>query len=372
MTDAPSTLGPAAAQLSQAAERLLSPGEALLLLIVLTGAVFLGFSSVLAAWTLTYRGRKLDRERTLQDRAGRWKYQLREVLYGSSAPEALWSSVEEEDRIDFLNFLVEYVRRLEGEERETIRELARPYLSEIVEYLHEPVEGRRVRAVQTLGELGLPDFAEPVIAALDDESDDVAMVAASTLAAAEDGKYAPAVLARLHRFNHWRQDFLVAMLASMGPQAAPALRTVLSDASRTAKERTVAADALSQLGDPAAADLAHDVLQASADVDLRAATLRLLASVGRGEHVDAVRDAVADAALPVRLHAVRALGALGEGPDLALLDRTARDDASPWVAIAAARALKEAGGSGQLELLAGSEHPRAALGLQVISEVRSW
>lgn len=372
MADVPSGVEAATLQLSQAAGQLLSPGEALLLLIVLAGAVFLGFSSVLVVWTLSYRARKLDKERALQDRAGRWQFQLREVLYGDREPDVLLSSVGDDERVAFLNFLVEYVRRLEGEEREVIRQLARPHLPLIAEYLDHRIEGRRVRAVQTLGELGLPDTADSVIAALDDPSDDVAMVAASTLAAAEDGEYAAAVLARLHRFNHWRQDFLVAMLASMGPQAAPALRSAFGDPARTAKERAVAADALAFLGDPAAADVAYAVLQDAVDMDLRAAALRVLGSVGRAEHVDAVREAVQDPALPVRLHAVRALGSLGEGADLALLDDAARSADSPWVAIAAARALKEAGGSGELELLAGSTHPRAALGLQVISEVRSW
>jgi len=72
------------------------------------------------------------------------------------------------------------------------------------------------------------------------------------------------------------------------------------------------------------------------------------------------------------LAAIRALGRFGVAEDLAPLERAARDDPSPWVAIAAGRALKEAAGEEALEALAGSDHPRAALGLQVISEQRSW
>lgn len=362
----------APAQAVDVAARLLSPGEALLLLVVLTGVVFLAFSVAMAGWTLSFRSRKRVVERAVQERTGRWKHELREVLYGQGSLKSLRGSVGDGSRIEFLNFLLEYARRLDGDEHDLVRRLAEPHLAKIVPYLDHRVEGRRARAVQTLGELGLPTFGDQVIAALDDPSPDVAMVAASTLAASGDGSYADAVLARMDRFAHWRLDFLVAMLASMGPEAAPAFRWTLADDQAPARVRAVAADALARLDDAASADLAHDVLATQTEVELRAATLRLLANVGRGEHVDAVRTAVHDTALPVRLHAVRALGSLGSKQDLDALYAAARDDPSPWVAIAAARALKEAGGADRLELLAGSEHSRAALGLQVISEVRSW
>ncbi len=354
------------------AARLLSPGQALLLLVVLTGALLLTFSVVLAVWTLGFRSRKLAVERAIQDRASRWQYELREVLYGQGSLEALRASVDDDNRVEFLNFLLEYSRRLDGDERDEVRRLAEPHLAEILPYLDHRVEGRRARAVQTLGELGLPRYADEVISALDDPSPDVAMAAASTLAAAQDGSYADAVLARMNRFDDWRLDFLVAMLASLGPEAAPAFRWTLADQQASPRVRAVAADVLAQLDDAASADLAHDVLASEREVELRAATLRLLSSVGRGEHVEAVRAAVHDDALPVRLHAVRALGSLGSKEDLDSLDAAAKDDPSAWVAIAAARALKEAGGTERLDLLAGSDHPRAALGLQVISEVRSW
>lgn len=362
----------AQAEAVQLATRFLSPGEALLLLVVLTGALFLGISVTMATWTLIFRSRKLDRAKHQQDLTGRWQFELREVLYGEESPESLSASVDDENRVEFLNFLLQYVRRLEGEEQDTIRALAENHLAKITEYVSHPVEARRARAVQTLGELGLPAFADEVIAALDDPSPDVAMVAASTLSAADEGVYADPVLAHLDRFAHWRLDFLAAMLASMGPEAAPALRWALADAEVTPNIRAVAADALALLGDAPSADLADDVLANTQQVELRAAALRLLAAVGRGEHVDSVRKAVGDPSLPVRLHAVRALGGIGAEEDRALLEDTAKSDPSPWVAIAAARGLKEAGGISELERLAGSHHPRAALGLQVISEVRSW
>ena len=230
-----------------------------------------------------------------------------------------------------------------------------------------------MRAVQVLGELGLGEYADRVIAALDDPSPLVAMVAASALARDETPEHAHEVLARLDRFSHWRHDFLTAMLASMGVKAAPALRNTLVDSEAPGGVRTAAADALATISDPRAANPARDVLGSTEDMELRAASLRLLASVGTAEHLPTVRKWLGpDEPLPVRLAAIRALGRFGGREDLPPLEKTAREDPSPWVAIAAARALKEGGGAASLEALAGSEHPRSALGLQVISESASW
>ena len=102
------------------------------------------------------------------------------------------------------------------------------------------------------------------------------------------------------------------------------------------------------------------MLGSTEDMELRAASLRLLASVGTAEHLPTVRKWLGpDEPLPVRLAAIRALGRFGGREDLPPLEKTAREDPSPWVAIAAARALKEGGGAASLEAIAGSEHPRS-------------
>ena len=118
--------------------------------------------------------------------------------------------------------------------------------------------------------------------------------------------------------------------------------------------------------------LAHEVLGSTGRPELQAACLRLLASVGRAAHLPVVRERLASEHLAVRLAAIRALGRFGEEQDIRPLEATAREDRSPWAAIAAARALRESGGDEILAALAGSQHPRAALGLQALSETRSW
>lgn len=352
---------------------ILSPTEVVYFLVLGSALSFLVVSGGLSLAAVGMRREAAKRGATVAHREAAWKTRLHEVLYGDGSEEELWSTVDERDQLAFLHFLVEYARRLHGDERQQVCSLAAPYLHRLRPFLARRSETRRARAVQMLGELGLPTHASIVIQALDDPSPMVSMVAASTLARTETAEYAIEVLRRLNRFTHWRQDFLAAMITSMGAEASPALREIVSDDSEPPKVRAVAADALANSSDPEAADLAVEILGSTDDLELRAAALRLLASVGRDVHLPVVRASLdADEPLPVRLAAIRALGRFGWDADVDSLVDAAKNDPSPWVAIAAARALKEGGGVTALEALAGSDHPRAALGLQVISEARSW
>lgn len=349
-----------------------TPIGAALVFVLGSAAVLMVVSGGLSAGAVALRHGRNRHAEVRGERAARWKEALHGILYGNGEPATLWRLVGEDGAFDFLDFLVQYARRLEGDERRVISSLAQPYLERMAPFLSRRSDTRRARAVQMLGELGLPEHAPMLIAALSDRSPMVAMVAASALARADTPEYAAEVLDHLHRFQHWRQDFLVAMVASMGEDAAPALRRMLMDPAADGRVRSVAADALAILSDPKAADPAADILEATPDLELKASALRVLASVGRQSHLAPVRASVDSGHLAVRLAAIRALGRFGTAEDLPMLEAAVKHDPSPWVAIAAARALKGGGGGRVLEALAGSEHPRAALGLQVISEARSW
>lgn len=355
--------GLASGDILSSSQVLLLLGVSTLLVVIVTG--------VLGVAAVALRARRTRRAQALGREFREWQGVLHSVLYDGVDPESLSGMVAPARRLDFLDFLQQYVRRLGGAERERLCQLAEPHLPLLLPLVKHRREGTRLLAVQTLGELGLPRYTTQVVQALDDPSPLVAMVAASTLAQAETPEYAGAVLNHLGRFDHWRRDFLAPMLASMGMGAAPALRRVLSDTGLSARVRAVAADALAALSDPAAAEPGQAALTSSDDVELRAATLRLLARVGREEHLDAVRDSLASPELPVRLSAIRAIGQFGGREDVPMLEQAAREDPSPWIALAAARALRSAGQPEALEALAGSEHPRAALGLQVMSEARA-
>ncbi len=299
----------------------------------------------------------------------KWEPVILEVLIGSQPASDLTSRVAPDEELYFVNYLLRYTRLLRGEERERLQELALPYLEPIAEHTNLRDTERRARAVQTLGELGLPTHAGAVVKALDDPSPLVAMIAARSLAKTQYAEHSDAVIARLHRFTNWSPYFLSSMLAGIGPDAAPALRRALRDESHPPQLRAVATTALAFLNDVPAADLAAEALKAETDQEFVAAVLRLLLRVGRPEHLPIIRRLATSPNFFVRSCAVSALGSLGTSEDMQILHDAYRDE-SPWVALHAARALRDAGQFAVLRELGAAKDERAPLALQVLAEVR--
>lgn len=339
-------------------------GETGLWILVIGIAVLLGLGLALAAYALALRLRNLRKTARRSHWRAVWEPLLLGVLAGDLEPKALHAEVGEREELLFVGFLLDYAKRVRGPERALVCRLAGPYLRRVAADLGDPDPERRARAVHTLALLGLPEYGDLLALALDDPSPLVAMTAARALANEERPQYLRAVLQRLHRFTTWSAGFLASMLASAGSSAAPILREALSSAQYDHRVRAVAADALAMLNDLAAADSAAEILAEPTDPELAIACLRLLAKVGRPEHVDSVRrqiDAPQDA---VRAFAASALGRLGAPDDVARL-RAALDDPSRWVAIHAARALHALGAHHVLAQLQTAEHPRAALAAEM-------
>jgi HEAT repeat protein len=282
----------------------------------------------------------------------------------------LWELVGKDEDLYFVDLVLRYARRVRGADRTTLRQLAAPYLTQVATRAQGADVERRARAVQTLGELGLPAHADTVVAALDDASPLVAMIAARALARKETPQYADAVLARLHRFTSWRPSFLASMLSSMGPEVGSVLRRTLGNSSIDPEVRAIAATALRHLHDLDSAPVAAEVLNSEKQRDLLASCLRLLGTVGGPRDLPTVRRLMDSPDFVVRATAVGALGSLGEQSDLARLRQIAVDDESHWVAINAARALREAGDVEVLRKLASSGHDRASVAVQVLAEVQ--
>lgn len=342
-------------------------GEVLVMLLVGIAIIF-GFVILFAVSAVFLRIKNYRKAARWDRLEAMWEPLIMEVLYGEDPPERLWEVVETADERYFINFLVRYSRRLAGHERERLQTLARPYLPMVEADVRRRAPERRARAVQTLGELGMPHYAELLTAALDDRSALVAMAAARGLARREHPQYAGAVMKHLHRFSHWRPPFLAAMLAGMGSEAAPAIRATLADPERDSSVRTVAALALGQLHDARSAEVAAEVIGRDDDREVVAACLRLLGRVGRPEDLQLVRRQLRSDDAIVRGAAAGALGHLGSRVDVEPLQRIATTDESRWVAIAAARSVRELGGMKLLRDLAASTHRRASLALQVLSE----
>lgn len=297
----------------------------------------------------------------------KWQPVLLDILSGSQENEAIWHLVDEEERLYFVDFLQRFAQRLRGEQRRTLSDLARPFLKSVIRHLETGDAERRARAIQTLSLLGLPYYDSHIIEALDDPSPLVAMIAGRYLMRREHPEYAEHVLRHLHRFTTWSRNLLASMMASVGPGATPALRDTLTDVGRPSWVRTVVADALLQLNDFEAADRAAHILESETDRELLAACLRLLSTVGRPDHVSVVRKLCDSPDFVVRAHAFRAIGRLAPLKEAKLL-RGAFEDPSSWVAIQAAEGLKEGGGLDLLRDIATSDHPRANLARQVLTE----
>jgi HEAT repeat protein len=295
-----------------------------------------------------------------------WEPVSLDVVIGLAPPERLWALVSPPDRLRFVNYLLRFAKRVSGSERRIVDELAAPYLDLLLHQLARRTPERRARAVQTLSTLGSRRYTDAILAALDDPSPLVAMVAARSLARTGTPEYAAGILSRMHRFDQWRPSFLASMLATMGPAVAPALRTALADPTYAPTVRAVAADALRELNDYVSADAAAQVLEEATDRNLIAATLNLMAHVGRTEHLPAIRRHASSKEPIVRARAIAALGHVGAAEDLPFIVGAFHDD-SAWVVLRAGEALIEAGATDKLETLARMETPSARMAQQLLA-----
>lgn len=324
-----------------------APGEAALTAVIVAVGLLTLLALAFAAVTVALRIRNDRAARRWQRLESAWQPLILDVLVGARSAESLHAAVLPPDRLPFLEYLVRFARRFRGEEFALVAALAEPYLPLLAPRARHRKPEVRARAIQTLATLRLALYEGEVIAALDDPEILVAMAAARALARKEHPHYAARVLEHLDRFDSLAPRFLAALLAGMGTSAAPALRATLGDAERPPRVRAVAAEALAYLRDPAAGDLAAEVVSAAQDVDLLAAALRLLTRVGTSAHAEPVRKAAHSADERVRAGALRALGRIGEPIDVPVL-RSALEDAAPWAALRAAYALAEMGAQDEL------------------------
>jgi HEAT repeat protein len=324
-------------------------------------------SVVFAGLALLLRLRNDRVERSQQQLTDRWEPTLLEVLVGKAPDAALQTLVAPRDAPLFLSFLSGYARRLRGEESATVRRLAKPLLPALARSLPKGGAEKRGLAVHRLSEIGLPEYADQVAAALDDPSPNVSVIAARGLFREGMEPHFPAVLQELPRFAHLNRHFLSSMLARGGAGAAPLLREIFASPYRSGQVRAIVADSLTLLNDLDAVPVAIDHLRTAKDREVVAASLRLVRHLGHTEHVAFVRPLVASPDAIIRAAAAGALGALGGHEEVALL-QDALDDDHYWVSLQAARGLMALGDIETLRRLAESTGAWAVLAQQVLSE----
>ncbi|HUF75797.1 MAG TPA: HEAT repeat domain-containing protein [Longimicrobiales bacterium] len=336
-------------------------------LIVLAAALFV-VTLLFSAYAVILRWHNQRREALRAALAERWQPALLDLLAHPEKAGEVRRLVEENRRLHFVGFVLQVARRMRGDEVDILRQVVRPYMGLIAERLHSDRVEVRARAVQTLGALGLPEHEDAVAGALDDPSPLVAMVAARALAKEENPRYAPFVLAKVHRFRDWNRPYLASMLAEMGPELGEGLRRGLADERAQPWARSVMAEALRLQKDFQAGDVAAEVAATTDDKDLLVDVLRLLSEVGRPEHLPVIRPKAKARDPAVRALALKALGRLGGPEDVPML-LEALDDEFTWAALYAARGVRESGGRHLLQEEASkTDDRRARLAAQVLSE----
>lgn len=338
----------------------------LLALIAVVLALFL-ITLAFSVYAVLLRVQNERRDARRAALAERWQGTLLDAIADPTKIPDVHRLVDNDGRLHFVGFVLQFARRMRGGESDVLRSVVQPYMGLIAERLDTDRVEVRARAVQTLGTLGLPEHEDLVIAALDDPSPLVAMVAARALAKEEEPRYASAVLAKVHRFSEWNRLYLASMLAAMGPEVSLGLRAGLADPAAEPWTRSVMAEALRLQTDFEAGDVAAGVVADTDDGDLTVDALRLLAEVGRPAHLPVVRFKARSHDPAIRAQALRALGRLGGPEDLPILVE-ALDDDFTWAALYAARGVRETGGREILLRAAESDDRRGRLAAQVLAE----
>lgn len=396
-----------------------------LLFLLASVAVLFVLSVVFSALTVTYRRRNNSMAERWTRMEAEWEPFVISVLNGEQPPVSVGTHVRKEDRLYFIDFLTRFAMRFHGEELRKISELARPFLDDVAGHLSRKSAAQRARAVQTLGLLAFSRYSAEIVTALDDISPLVAMIAARTLSQKEHPEFIAPVILRLYRFNHWSPRFLASMLSGVGPMAAPLLRKAYADRSNDSQVRAIAAEALRLLNDLPSAEIAATILAQEKETevlaekekrrlatetarateteearrekfdpsvasspsaaesvvpdkapfegmphphrDLIASSLRLVRSLGREEHADKARLFCDSSDFVIREFAIRALGRIGNAEDVEQLQSALEDD-SVWVALHAARALRELGKDEILQDLVITAHPHSEIARQVLAE----
>ncbi len=337
------------------------------LAVVAAIAVLVVLSIVFAGLTVRLRIRNDRKAEKWAHLEAEWEPLMLDVLAGEASARVLQAAVRPEDRLPFLTFLLRYHRRVSGDEREILRRLAERHLPLLRPKVHSRSAETRSRAVQTLAELGLPEHLDVVIEALDDESPIVQLIAARAIFRKRVVLGYEAVLDRLSAFSLWSRQFLSSMLVTGGPEGAPLLGEVVRDRSRALRDRTVALYALKDLHDLSTVDLAAEILATESERELVTAALRAVEELGWDKHAPLVRRQAGSSDEVIRAAALGALGSVGDESDFRLLAARIEDD-SAWVALEAARGLRELGARDVLSQIAAGDDGEAILARQVLLE----
>lgn len=302
----------------------------------------------------------------------RWQPLMMKVLSGDDWPEHIQSAIGPGEGLFFIDFLMRYAEKLQGNSKNMVAELAAPYMPRLLNNLRTGDAEQRARAIITLAALTPDQHQREIVEALNDNSPLVSMLAARSLAENHSIDHLQPILNKMERFRSWSPSFLISMLVSLAKEQPEILREALLDPHQADWVKTVLMKALTELNDWQALPLAAQCLELDVNRELQAAALQFVAKIGHEGLVEMVRKKCDHPDFVVRLHAVKALASLGSEIDRGLLLHLLRKDDSQWIAYQAAQALKATGSQEVLYAVSVSEHPRAELAREVLYDLESW
>ena len=226
-----------------------------------------------------------------------------------------------------LDLLLRYRAMLRGPEAVRITDYleAEGYVQRAVEGLHSRNRWRRADSAGLLGRMKSDAAVDALVELMGDESDDVRMVAARSLAAIGDPKAVDALTRALADRSRWTAATVAADLIEMGPAAVPTLIEIAASAGSGqpgAHEAAVTAvRVLGEIRDPRAEPVLIELLERAGDLNLRARAAAALGAVGGPLAPPALRAALQDDEWQVRAQAASSLGALGDRGSVACAQR---------------------------------------------------
>ncbi|PIQ24238.1 hypothetical protein COW36_10480 [bacterium (Candidatus Blackallbacteria) CG17_big_fil_post_rev_8_21_14_2_50_48_46] len=336
-------------------------------LLILTVYILLLLVLALGLVVLTVRLHKANTHKAEKWKAleAKWDPLTSSIIAGFMTPQALLDKVGPDEQLFFVDYLMRYVPKLEGEARATLCEMAAPYLDRLAARMETGDDEQRARAILTLNTMGFDRYQDLIVKAMDDTSPVVAMLAARSLADTGAIRYLEIVLAKIGLFRSWSASYLTSMLDALARSAPTQLLAFFKEQQYPDWVQAIILKALTQLSCVEAVPLAAQLVREDAQREVQVAALQLLARLGQSDYKPLIRSKCEHADFVIRLHAIKALAQNGDMTDAALLEPLLRDP-SHWVALQAAEALKMIGDLEALERFADSEDPHAELALQVL------
>lgn len=335
--------------------------------LIIGSSVFVGISLAMACIALVAHLKMKRKKAKYRQRKNSWRQVLLDILAEERAPVALHNRVEASQHEQLLDCLIPYATTVKGDALDTLREVARPFLSTVEQQLASQYPLKRARAIRHIGFFGGEEHASTLRDTLDDPSDIVSGIAFRHLAQRSNPNDAPRLLQAAVRHRGTDRNQIVSSLTELGERAAPFFREVLADGNSSTYQRVLCSETLRWLADGKAVPIAMKVLDNSdVDPELASALLRFMRRVGRRTHSKVIRPYIHSDVPFVRIQATRALGQLGNDSDGALLTDRVLDDPSRWVAISAAESLAELRRTEELRRLSQMSHPRASIATDLL------